>query len=91
MLNFKNPSCFLYPAANDCAPGDPFAVEDIERARDFLDYGVLAHHVPLAQRAARWLNLVAVAGMLLFFGAYLAKSWRGALARAKAGLEPGEP
>ena len=62
VLNLKNPSCFLYPTANDCAPGDPFGVEDIERARDFLDYGVLAHHVPLAQRAARWLNLVAGGG-----------------------------
>ncbi len=91
VLNFKNPSCFLYPAANDCAPGDPFAVEDIERARAFLDYGVLPHRVPFAQRAARWLNLVAVAGMLLFLGAYLAKTVRGAMARAKAGLEPGEP
>ena len=37
-LNFKNPTCYVFPSENACDPGDPFDADDRERARAFAAY-----------------------------------------------------
>src|SRR6202012_4188078 len=40
-LNFKNPACYVFPGANQCAPGDQFGATDADQLREFLAYGPL--------------------------------------------------
>jgi hypothetical protein len=65
-LNLKNPACYVYPAANGCAPGDHFTVAERAAAHAFLTYQPFAFRLPGWQKAANLLNLAAVVGALSF-------------------------
>jgi hypothetical protein len=65
-LNLKNPACYVFPAANACAPGDHFRREQSEAAARFLRYQPYAFQRPASQTFADALTLVA---LLLTFSA----------------------
>jgi hypothetical protein len=65
-LNLKNPSCYVFPAANACAPGDHFRREQREEATRFLRYQPFAFQRPAWQTLA---DGVTLAAMLLTLGA----------------------
>jgi hypothetical protein len=66
-FNMFNPSCFVYPAANACKPGDFFAVADKDRLNAFVRYKPMAFERPLKQRIADWVNLIALIVVPLVF------------------------
>jgi hypothetical protein len=65
-LNLKNPSCYVYPTANGCAPGDHFMIRQRPAAEAFITYRPFPFSLPAWQKAADLLNLVAVMGVLGF-------------------------
>jgi hypothetical protein len=64
-LNLKNPACYLFPAANSCAPGAEFRVDEIAEAEAFAHYRPFPFARPPLQVAAGWLNLAALVAWLL--------------------------
>jgi hypothetical protein len=75
-LNLKNPACYVFPAANACAPGDHFRREQIEAAARFLRYQPFAFQRPAWQSFADAVNFAA---LLLTFAALAAAAvlaWR---------------
>jgi hypothetical protein len=73
LLNFKNPACYVFPGANQCAPGDQFTAAQADNLSRFLAYAPLAFAKPAYAVAADWLGLLS----LLSFPALLAWSaWR---------------
>ncbi|MEJ0011504.1 MAG: hypothetical protein WDM94_02540 [Bauldia sp.] len=64
-LNLKNPSCYLFPGANSCRPGDAFSVEQAGAADSFVHYEQFPFGLPPLQVAANWLNLLALVGFVL--------------------------
>lgn len=66
-INLKNPICYLYPIENQCSPGDAFRASDIEIATRFLYYASIPFLMPVSLRAAFWINLAAVAFVILVF------------------------
>jgi len=38
-LNVRNPACYVYPADNQCSPGDNFKVDQITQIQRLLKYG----------------------------------------------------
>ena len=65
-LNLKNPACYVFPAANACAPGDHFRREQREEATRFLRYQTFAFQRPAWQTFA---DAVTLATLLLTFAA----------------------
>jgi hypothetical protein len=66
-LNFKNPACYVFPGANQCAPGDQFGAAQADALRSFLDYEKLPFSKPVLAIVADWvgiLSLIAVLPML---------------------------
>ena len=64
-LNLKNPACYVFPAANGCAPGDTFTVAGRADAAAFADYRPFAFAKPWWARAADWLGMVSTAVVML--------------------------
>jgi hypothetical protein len=54
VLNLKNPACYVFPGANACTPGDPFAASDIDQARRFVSYKPFSWRKPAWASAADW-------------------------------------
>lgn len=65
-LNLKNPACYVFPAANACAPADHFRREQREEATRFLRYQPFAFQRPVWQTLA---DAVTLAALLLTFAA----------------------
>lgn len=72
-LNFKNPACYVFPGANQCAPGDQFAAADREALRIFLNYGPLPFAKPFYAVLADWLGIFSLLAWPL---AFAWSSWR---------------
>lgn len=70
-LNLKDPSCYLFPEANGCQPGDPLSAAREADAAAFTTYHPLPFHKPGAQRAADGLSLAA----LILLGLALPGAW----------------
>jgi hypothetical protein len=58
VLNLKNPACYVFPEANECKPGDPFAASDIDQARRFVSYKPFSWRKPAWARAADWAGYI---------------------------------
>jgi hypothetical protein len=58
VLNLKNPACYVFPQANSCKPGDPFATADIDQARRFVSYTPFSWRKPIWARAADWAGYI---------------------------------
>jgi hypothetical protein len=74
VLNIKNPSCYVWPAANHCQPGDHFTVQQKEAAEAFVNYRPFAFQMPAIQQAANWINALALITALVFLLLYAAKA-----------------
>ncbi len=59
-LNLKNPACYVFPAANACAPGDAFSAAEASSAQAFLDYRPFPFARPAAQVIADAVNWAAL-------------------------------
>jgi hypothetical protein len=79
VLNFKNPACYVFPAANQCAPGDQFATAQAAALQKFLNYERYKFHKPLAARMADWLSLLTLLLVLPLM------AWCGVRLRRPAG------
>ena len=66
VLNIKNPSCYVWPEANNCEPGDHFTVEQKESAKAFLNYRPFPFKMPILQRIANWVNGLSLIAVLFF-------------------------
>jgi hypothetical protein len=64
-LNLKNPSCYLFPGANSCRPGDEFTVEQAGAADAFAHYEPFSFALSALQTAANWVNFLALIGFVL--------------------------
>lgn len=69
--NLLDPSCFVFPEANGCAPGDRIRVEEKERFERLRAHQPLPFARPWWQTLANAVSLLALAGLVLFFGARL--------------------
>jgi hypothetical protein len=58
--NMKNPASFLFPAENGCQPGDHFRTGDIAKLEAFSQRKPFAFEMPLRQKMANVLNLLAL-------------------------------
>jgi hypothetical protein len=78
LLNLKNPSCYTFPDANGCRPGDEFRAGQRREAEAFSRYRPFAHAWPTSQYVASALSLVALLASLagLVAAALLAFSGR---------------
>jgi hypothetical protein len=70
-LNLKNPSCYVFPTANACMPGDHFRVSERLAASAFAGYRSFPFRVSAAQRLANDINVIALI-VALGLGAWLA-------------------
>ncbi|MDE3011566.1 MAG: hypothetical protein KGI67_11820 [Pseudomonadota bacterium] len=61
-FNLKNPACYVFPAANQCTPGDHFLSAQRESALRFAAYRDWPFQVSAAQQLA---EAVSVAGLVL--------------------------
>ena len=77
-LNIKNPACFIYPAENDCRPGDHYPAARRNEAEAFTGYRPIPFAMPFTQRVANWINLAAVGGVpiMLVLGGWFAATGR---------------
>jgi hypothetical protein len=83
-LNLKNPSCYVFPKANACMPGDHFLVSERDAAVAFAGYRSFPFRVPAAQRLANGINLVALI-VALGVGAWLMTEGVTVLIKSGAG------
>lgn len=60
LLNLKNPSCYVYPDENGCAPGDHFAASQRDRAEAFASYRPFPFEISRRQALA---NRISVASL----------------------------
>jgi hypothetical protein len=74
VLNIKNPSCYVWPEANNCEPGDHFTVEQKESAKAFLNYRPFPFQMPILQRIANWVNGLSLIAALFFLTLYGARA-----------------
>jgi hypothetical protein len=75
-FNLKNPACFVYPAENDCRPGDHYTLDEADKVKAFVNYRPIDFSVPLIQVIADRLNLVALALLPLLLGYWILRSFR---------------
>jgi hypothetical protein len=59
-LNLNDPSCFLFPRANACAPGTRFPAARRADAQAFATYHAYPFAMPTAQRVANAVNVAAL-------------------------------
>lgn len=59
-LNLKNPACYAFPEANSCRPGDHFHVSQKSSAELFAARKPFPFGLPLRQRIANWVTLIAI-------------------------------
>jgi hypothetical protein len=67
-LNLKHPACYVYPAANNCSPGDHFSIKQYQEAEAFVHYHPVAFRLPHWQHAANLLTMVTLGGVVGFLG-----------------------
>jgi len=67
-LNLFDPSCFVFPEANACRPGDRFPVERSKDAALFATYKPYPFRITGAQQAANALNAAGLVVVLGFLG-----------------------
>lgn len=80
-LNLKNPACYLWPAANRCAPGDHFRASQREAMLRFASRRPFAFEMSAAQRVANGVTLLAWGAALVAAGALAADALRRRRAR----------
>jgi hypothetical protein len=71
-LNLKNPSCFIFPDENHCAPGDHFRADQLMAATEFANYRPFSFEMSSGQR---WANYVSVLSLLFMLGALAGCLW----------------
>ena len=59
-LNLKNPACYAFPEANSCRPGDHFEVSQQSSAELFAARKPFPFELPLRQRIANMVSLIAI-------------------------------
>lgn len=64
-LNLKNPACYLWPAANRCAPGDHFRASQRDEMLRFAARRPFAFEVSALQRVANGVTLLAWGAVLV--------------------------
>ena len=62
-FNLNDPSCFVFPDENGCAPGAPFGADRRADAEAFAGYRAFPFRMPLVQRIADALNAAALAAL----------------------------
>ena len=72
-LNLKNPSSYVFPAENNCAPGDHFKVTQKAEAELFRNYKPFPFKMSSQQRIANWLTVISLM-FLACLGVFLAYS-----------------
>lgn len=70
LLNIKNPACYVWPEANHCKPGDHFTVAQKEAAWAFVNYRPFPFKMPASQKAANWINALALVVAMMFLLLY---------------------
>jgi hypothetical protein len=65
-LNFKNPACYIYPAENNCHPGDHFTVGQKDEMMNFAAYNGYKFNVSLKQTIANWISPIAFILCILY-------------------------
>ena len=70
-LNVKNPVCYVYPTVNDCEPGDHFTVSQHAVATSFTQYQPFPFTVPVWQKMANLVNLLALVSVVTFLVLYV--------------------
>ncbi len=73
VLNFKNPACYAFPEANQCAPGDHFRSDQLDALKALLAYRPYPFAMPASQHAA---NLITLGSLLLSLGLVAVLGWR---------------
>ena len=71
-LNLKNPACYVYPAENNCQPGDHFKASQRDAMLALVRYDDPGLAVSPARQAANWLGvltLILLGGHLALYGA----------------------
>ena len=71
VLNIKNPACYVYGEANDCAPGDHFSADQAQEAKDFASYKNFEFNFPAWQRIANITSLFAMGAIICLWMTYL--------------------
>lgn len=64
-FNLKNPACYVYPAQNQCSPGDHFTLAQKDLARRFVNYQAWPFAVSERQQFANGLSLATLVCALL--------------------------
>ncbi len=56
-FNMINPSCYLFPEKNGCAPGVRFRSDQADQLAEFVAYRPFEFEMPVRQRIANWMTL----------------------------------
>jgi hypothetical protein len=71
VFNLKNPSCYVFPAENGCAPGDHFTLEQRAALDNFAAYRPFPFKMPWYQTAATWVSISGLCAALAALVAWL--------------------
>lgn len=71
VFNLKNPSCYVFPAENGCAPGDHFTLDQRAEMEAFAAYRPFSFGMPWYQAAATWVSVASVCAALAVLVAWL--------------------
>jgi hypothetical protein len=63
-VNLKNPACYVFPARNNCKPGDHFATRDTDKVLAFAHYRAFSFVQPIIQVVATWISTLTFIGVL---------------------------
>ena len=63
---YFNPSCFLFPKANNCLPGDTFKISEKEKLSKFTNYKKFEFKQNKFQIAANYISIFSFLGCLLY-------------------------
>jgi len=64
-LNLKNPSCYVFPDANQCSPGDQFMDTQKDEVLRFINYKSFPFKFPTRQLILNYVSLVALFGSVI--------------------------
>jgi hypothetical protein len=64
-LNLKNPACYVFPGANQCAPGDTFTADQLADEAAFASYRQFDFHKPWWAHLADSVSELALLGTVL--------------------------